>query len=179
MDHQAFAQLLGNYGEFVGAIAVVVTLAYLAVQVKHSKEAVTANTKSLEESRKLALANAYQARADLAIRYHLHRSAAADLAEAASKLHDEGETEGLTIAEKYRLTAQMRANLIHLDNIHFQRQQGYVTDESYEAIFKGSVRYLAPMWKALEIPLAGQRPSFLRELESAVETTEKANPTSA
>ena len=27
MDHQAFAQLLGNYGEFVGAIAVVATLA--------------------------------------------------------------------------------------------------------------------------------------------------------
>jgi hypothetical protein len=33
MDHQAFAQLLGNYGEFVGAIAVVITLAYLARQV--------------------------------------------------------------------------------------------------------------------------------------------------
>ena len=34
MDHQAFAQLLGNYGEFVGAIAVVVTLVYLSVQIK-------------------------------------------------------------------------------------------------------------------------------------------------
>jgi hypothetical protein len=34
MDHQAFAQLLGNYGEFVGAIAVVVTLGYLSVQVR-------------------------------------------------------------------------------------------------------------------------------------------------
>ena len=31
MDHQAFAQLLGSYGEFVGAIAVVATLMYLAV----------------------------------------------------------------------------------------------------------------------------------------------------
>jgi hypothetical protein len=36
MDHQAFAQLLGNYGEFVGAIAVVITLGYLAVQIKQS-----------------------------------------------------------------------------------------------------------------------------------------------
>ena len=34
MNHQAFAQLLGNYGEFVGAIAVVATLFYLAVQVR-------------------------------------------------------------------------------------------------------------------------------------------------
>lgn len=47
MDHQSFAQLLGNYGEFVAAIAVVVTLVYLAVQVKHGKEATEANTKSL------------------------------------------------------------------------------------------------------------------------------------
>ena len=38
MDHQAFAQLLGNYGEFVGAIAVVATLAYLAVQVRQSNQ---------------------------------------------------------------------------------------------------------------------------------------------
>ncbi len=36
MDHQAFAQLLGNYGEFVGAIAVVVTLVYLAIQIRQN-----------------------------------------------------------------------------------------------------------------------------------------------
>lgn len=36
MDQQAFAQLLGNYGEFVGAIAVVVTLAYLATQIRQN-----------------------------------------------------------------------------------------------------------------------------------------------
>jgi hypothetical protein len=36
MDHQAIAQLLGSYGEFIGAIAVVVTLAYLAVQLRQT-----------------------------------------------------------------------------------------------------------------------------------------------
>ena len=39
MDHQTFAQLLGNYGEFVGAIAVVATLAYLATQIRQSNQA--------------------------------------------------------------------------------------------------------------------------------------------
>ena len=39
MDHQAFAQLLGNYGEFFGAIAVVVTLLYLAGQLKQNTNA--------------------------------------------------------------------------------------------------------------------------------------------
>ncbi len=171
MDLMSTAQLLGNFGEFVGAIAVVVTLAYLARQVKHSKEAVAANTKSLDENRKLALANAYQARADMASRWHLHRAASGDLAEAATKL-DEGRTEALSVTEKYRLQAQMRAMNTLLDNVHFQRQQGYVTDEFYETNFKDAVRYFAPAWDALEYPLVGQRPSFIREFKAAVESAE-------
>ena len=45
MTLMEIAQLLGNFGEFVGAIAVVVTLAYLAVQVKHGQESLNENTK--------------------------------------------------------------------------------------------------------------------------------------
>ncbi len=44
MDHQAFAQLLANYGEFVGAIAVVITLVYLAIQIKQSSKIQKAQT---------------------------------------------------------------------------------------------------------------------------------------
>jgi len=44
MDHQAFAQLLGNYGEFIGAIAVVATLIYLAVQVRQNSRVIEINT---------------------------------------------------------------------------------------------------------------------------------------
>ena len=44
MDHQAFAQLLGNYGEFFGAIAVVVTLVYLVIQLRHNTQATRAST---------------------------------------------------------------------------------------------------------------------------------------
>jgi hypothetical protein len=39
MDIQATAQLLGNVGEFFGAIAVVATLAYLAVQIRQNTNA--------------------------------------------------------------------------------------------------------------------------------------------
>lgn len=37
MDLMATAQLLGNVGEFVGSIAILVTLAYLAIQVRHAR----------------------------------------------------------------------------------------------------------------------------------------------
>ena len=40
MDHQAFAELLGNYGEFVGSIAVLATLAYLAVQIRQNNKSI-------------------------------------------------------------------------------------------------------------------------------------------
>ena len=53
MDLQATAQLLGNLGEFVAAIAVVVTLIYVAAQVKHGKAALDANTQSMEREYQL------------------------------------------------------------------------------------------------------------------------------
>jgi hypothetical protein len=50
MDHQAFAQLLGSYGEFIGAIAVVLTLGYLAVQVRQNTHQIQSNAASVEAS---------------------------------------------------------------------------------------------------------------------------------
>ncbi len=42
------AQLLGNFGEFVGAIGVVVTLAFLAVQVRPSRRSMNENTRRVD-----------------------------------------------------------------------------------------------------------------------------------
>jgi len=55
MDHQAFAQLLGNYGEFVGAIAVVVTLAYLVVQVRQNTQMIRANIRQARSDSSVSL----------------------------------------------------------------------------------------------------------------------------
>jgi hypothetical protein len=40
MDLEATAQLLGNFGEFVAAVAVLITLVYLAIQTKQNTKAV-------------------------------------------------------------------------------------------------------------------------------------------
>jgi hypothetical protein len=50
MDLLAITGLLGNIGEFVGAIAVVGTLGYLAVQIRQNTEQIGANAASLEAS---------------------------------------------------------------------------------------------------------------------------------
>ncbi len=44
MDHQTFAELLGNYGEFIGSIAVLATLFYLALQIRQYKQSLRTST---------------------------------------------------------------------------------------------------------------------------------------
>ena len=41
MDHQAIAQLLGNYGEFISSFAVLATLVVLVVQVKGARSEIS------------------------------------------------------------------------------------------------------------------------------------------
>ena len=43
MNTLEVSQLLGNYGEFIGAIAIVVTLAYLAVQIRQTNRGMRVN----------------------------------------------------------------------------------------------------------------------------------------
>lgn len=44
MDHQAFAQLLGNYGEFVSSLVVLATVIYLAIQVRQTRLSVQSSS---------------------------------------------------------------------------------------------------------------------------------------
>jgi len=62
---------LGALGEFLGAIGVIATLVYLAVQVRQ-------NTHSLEVSQRLALAQTYQVRSD-ALQAMLVRAASSEI----------------------------------------------------------------------------------------------------
>jgi hypothetical protein len=48
MSFFELSELLGNWGEFIGAIAVVLTLIYLATQVRQNSHQIEANVKSLQ-----------------------------------------------------------------------------------------------------------------------------------
>lgn len=49
MDHQAFAQLLGSYGEFIGSLAILVTLVYLSIQVRQARVQTQVNDRQTRE----------------------------------------------------------------------------------------------------------------------------------
>lgn len=152
---------LGALGELLGAIGVIATLAYLAVQVRQ-------NTRSLEASQRLALAQTYQMRSD-ALQDMLVQAASSVIGGIISKLTQAGYPENvasldaLTSEERSRFRQWQIAQQAHWDNMHFQYQQGYLDDEYYTDEFATRVRRLWPIWQALG--LTGARKSFIDELK--------------
>jgi len=153
---------LGALGEFVGAIGVVITLIYLAIQIRQ-------NTRAMEESRRLALAQTYQLRAD-ALQDMLVRAAnsehvgpiLAKLTEAGYP-EDIGSLDQLSPVERGRFRQWQIAQHVHWDNMFYQYQQGFLDEEYYREEFVVRVRRLAPVWRALGI--VANRRSFDREIE--------------
>jgi hypothetical protein len=152
---------LGALGEFLGSIGVIATLVYLSVQIRQ-------NTRSMEESKKLALAQTYQLRSD-ALQMMLVRAADSEhIAPVIGKLtdagypEDVGALERLSKVERQRFRLWQIAQETHWDNMFYQYQQGFIDEEYYRDSFRKRVRRLAPTWRALRV--ASARKSFDAEI---------------
>jgi len=123
----------------------------------------------MEESRRLALAQTYQLRAD-ALQDMLVRAAnsehvgpiLAKLTEAGYP-EDIGSLDQLSPVERGRFRQWQIAQHVHWDNMFYQYQQGFLDEEYYREEFVVRVRRLAPVWRALGI--VANRRSFDREIE--------------
>ena len=153
---------LGALGEFLGSIAVLATLVYLSVQVRQ-------NTRSMGESKKLALAQTYQMRSDALQMMLVHAADSEHIGPIISKLtaagypEDIGALEHLSRVERQRFRLWQIAQETHWDNMFFQYQQGFIDEEYYRDSFRERVRRLAPTWKALNV--AGARGTFNDEID--------------
>ena len=153
---------LGALGELLGSIAVLATLVYLSVQVRQ-------NTRSMDESKKLALAQTYQMRSDALQMMLVHAADSEYIGPIITKLTSAGYPEDLmslqqlTTEERGRFRQWQIAQQTHWDNMFFQYQQGYIDDEYYRDSFRERVRRLAPVWKELDV--GGARGSFVQEID--------------
>ncbi|MEM9388609.1 MAG: hypothetical protein AAGA68_26450 [Pseudomonadota bacterium] len=155
---------LGALGELLGAIGVIASLIYLAIQVRQ-------NTRAMEESRRLALAQTYQMRAD-ALQEMLVHAAQSEVGAIIVKLTKAGyprdikALDALTDEERGRFRQWQIAQQTHWDNMHFQYQQGFLDPEYYECAFRERVVRLAPTWRTLGLT-SGRRSFFdaVREIE--------------
>ena len=152
----------------LGAIAVVVTLAYLAIQIRQ-------NTHAMEENKRLALAQTYQMRADALQQMLVQASESEFIGPIITKLTSAGYPESvasleiLTPEELGRFRQWQIAQMTHWDNLYFQYEQGYLDDEYYRDSFRERVRRLGPIWKALGV--SGGRKSFAEEVDRIVAET--------
>ena len=120
---------IGAIGEVLAAIGVIVTLFYLALQVRHGKQATEANTKSLEDSRKYA-------------EIELHRNSqvlAAPLAEwpardeSLAKILVEGfeDYQALNKIDRFRFTAVMTSYVLGFKGIMEAFDRGIMDADTY------------------------------------------------
>ena len=154
---------LAALGEFLGSIAVLATLVYLSVQIRQ-------NTRSMGESKKLALAQTYQMRSDALQMMLVHAADSEYIGPIITKLtgvgypEDIGALEHLSKEERGRFRQWQIAQQTHWDNMFFQYQQGFIDDEYYQDSFRERVRRLAPTWKALNV--TGARRTFVAEIDN-------------
>ena len=124
---------------------------------------------AMEESRRLALAQTYQMRADALQEMLVHAADSEHIGAVITKLteagypEDLGSLDELDAVERGRFRLWQIAQQTHWDNMFYQYQQGFLDDEYYDDSFRDRVRRLAPVWQALNV--RGSRRSFVAELE--------------
>lgn len=108
-------QDVGNIGELVGAIGVIASLAYLAMQVRQ-------NTHQIESNTRATRAASYQAMIDLISSMNLSLSSNPEFTDL--MLRARHQVEPLTPAEEIRWRTWVTAMLLQVENVHYQHGAG-------------------------------------------------------
>jgi hypothetical protein len=108
-------QDVGNIGELLGAIGVIASLAYLAVQVRQ-------NTVQIESNTRATRAASYQAMIDLISSMNLSLSSNPEFAEL--MLRARHQVEPLSPSDEIRWRTWMTAMLLQVENVHYQHGAG-------------------------------------------------------
>ena len=153
------AQIAGNLGELLGAIAVFVTLAYLAVQVRQSNIATRAQIN--------------QARSDSFQQLQIAMMTSRSLVELAEKMAgetqwDAAKIDSLSPVEKRRLLHLLMLLRDRCDNQFYQFQLGHVDRDFYESQVHYNIRIFGPLWAKL-LRRSG-RQSFMDEVDRVLAT---------
>jgi hypothetical protein len=123
---------LASLGSFVSGVAVLLSLIYLALQVRQTKR-----------NQQIAIRHSRASRiVDLQL-------ALADPAVAEAWLHGSGSPQEITRTELSQFTNLCRALFFHFEDSFYQREEGLLNDDAFETVVAG-VRLSArsPGWRA-------------------------------
>jgi hypothetical protein len=151
-------EAIGAIGEVVGAVAVLITLIYLAQQIRQ-------NTRSMDESRRLAITQAQQ---DWTAMFNQAMIAVAESPHSPLMLEHIEDLSSLDEDARVRLRYRVTAMAARLDMMYLQYQNGFLPQETYDTTFVNSVRAFGPLMLALNASLDMRRASFVAELRRIV-----------
>lgn len=140
---------LGSIGEFVSSIGVIVTLIYLAIQVRQ-------NTQAMRESQRIARVDAMTTRNDMIERSASQGAINPEVLEVRMRALKDG-VAALTELELVQLRSWELARAMRLESQFFQWENGLLDDDYYSQ-FQRAISNSAPLWK--EIGLDYGRPTF-------------------
>lgn len=155
---------MGALGEFIGSFLVAASLVALIFQVRQ-------NTRSLNETQKIAMAQTYQDRANAAIALSMNYAMSPELIEIQHKLNvagypdDPSCVEQLTPQERMAMSSYLLAQKIRVDNQFYQYRQGLLDEEYFQNNFRGQISIFGPGWKMFPSPM---RPSFEQQIDEVL-----------
>jgi hypothetical protein len=155
---------LGSLGEFVASIAVVITLIFLAIQMRHTRQATETNTRALEAARRASLLESSQLLSQSSADQALMIAESERLAPTAVKFFETG-IDSLDSVELFRLRQWAGGTMTRLSVVVRQHELGLMEEEFYEHTFAAAVQVGGPMWKALGVFPGLHRPGFVKEVE--------------
>lgn len=141
-------EAIGALGEILAAITVVVTLVYLAIQVRHSKEL-------LERNEKITLSQVHQARADSRINLHLSSAAFENSEKYAAIWENPDAVDDLNPEERARAQNMMLASTVLQDNALYQAELGLLDQQTLQASTQIIVANYT-VWKKLGIVVSAR-----------------------
>jgi hypothetical protein len=138
---------IGSVGEVIGALAVFLTLIYLAIQARQ-------NQALLEENRKIALSQVYMARSLNRIENRRQLADSQYLPSIVQKVRNapsriEG-VRSLNEEERIRYVAYVETAMLHQDNNLYQHELGLLDPDKYDSAVQVIINQM-PMWLELEM----------------------------
>ena len=157
-------EAIGATGEVIGAVGVVLTLLYLAVQVRLSRQATDANTRV---NRAASAALSQDANSEI----NKLMASSPELAKLFSRCVEQGSFEGMTPDEVFRVHVILRAALQIMEAAYFRYEEGLLDARVWELRRTWTKSFIqsAPQaeWWAAERESACFTDEFIAEIESA------------
>jgi hypothetical protein len=153
-------EMMGNVGEFLASIVVLITLIYIAIQARYAREL-------LDQNHKIALSNIHSVRTQMlqtidqqVVESESLAAIQAKIRDATSAIEAEEVIDELSPVDRRRLQAWNQQSAWRVENLLYQQELGLL-DERVSEDFLARIPTYMPAWKKLDVTVLPRIQEFL------------------